>query len=200
MEHQAWSRRRFLADAGSTLGTVLAAAQWPAIAVAHQHAATQAANPGDAALHVLSKDEARDVDAIAAQIVPTDDTPGAREAGALYFIDRSLATWAAGIAGPFHAGLREFRTGFSAAHPSQVFGAADAAMQFAYLTEVDGTEFFRMMRQLTLLGMFALPSYGGNKDGAGWKLLGFEDTHAFAPPFGYYDRDYPGFVVPGDGT
>ena len=29
---------------------------------------------------------------------------------------------------------------------------------------------------------------------AGWKLLGFEDLHAFQPPFGYYDRDYPGFV------
>ena len=29
---------------------------------------------------------------------------------------------------------------------------------------------------------------------SGWKLIGFEDRHAFQPPFGYYDRDYPGFV------
>jgi gluconate 2-dehydrogenase gamma chain len=200
MEHQVWTRRQFLADAGSTLGAALAAAQWPAIAAAYQHAASGAANPGRAALHFLSEDEARDVDAIAAQIIPTDDTPGAREAGVLYFIDRSLSTWAAGVADPFRAGLRDFRSGFTAIQPSQVFAAADSATQFAYLTRVDGTEFFKNVRELTLLGMFALPSYGGNKDGAGWKLLGFEDTHAFAPPFGYYDRDYPGFVIPRDGT
>jgi hypothetical protein len=29
----------------------------------------------------------------------------------------------------------------------------------------------------------------------GWKLIGFEDRHVFEPPFGYYDRDYPGFLA-----
>ena len=24
--------------------------------------------------------------------------------------------------------------------------------------------------------------------------MGFEDQHVFEPPFGYYDRDYQGFV------
>jgi hypothetical protein len=43
--------------------------------------------------------------------------------------------------------------------------------------------------------MFALPGYGGNRDAAGWKLIGFEDRHVFQPPFGHYDRDYPGFVI-----
>jgi hypothetical protein len=32
---------------------------------------------------------------------------------------------------------------------------------------------------------------------AGWKLVGFTDMHAFVPPFGHYDRDYPGFVPQG---
>jgi gluconate 2-dehydrogenase gamma chain len=200
MEQEGWTRRQFLADAGSTVGAALVAAQWPAIASACRHAANGAANPGGTALQYLSPDEARDVEAIAAQIIPTDDTPGAREAGALYFIDCSLSTWAAGIADPFRAGLRDFRAGFSAIQPSQSFAAADSEVQLNYLSQVDGTEFFESLRKLTLLGMFALPSYGGNKDGAGWKLLGFEDTHAFTPPFGYYDRDYPGFVIPRDGT
>jgi len=36
---------------------------------------------------------------------------------------------------------------------------------------------------------------GGNSgiqdaDNLGWKLLGVEDSHIFAPPFGYYDQDY----------
>jgi hypothetical protein len=38
-----------------------------------------------------------------------------------------------------------------------------------------------------------MPKYGGNHDKAGWKLLGFEDRHVWQPPFGYYDKDYPGF-------
>ena len=25
--------------------------------------------------------------------------------------------------------------------------------------------------------------------------MGFEDRHVFVPPFGYYDRNYPGFVI-----
>ena len=48
---------------------------------------------------------------------------------------------------------------------------------------------------LTLFGMFSMPAYGGNRDGVGWTLIGFEDAHVFHPPFGYYDRDYPGFVA-----
>ena len=28
----------------------------------------------------------------------------------------------------------------------------------------------------------------------------FDDVHAFTPPFGYYDRDYPGFEAAKDGT
>jgi len=43
------------------------------------------------------------------------------------------------------------------------------------------------------LGMFSDPSYGGNRNGIGWELLGFRNDHAYQPPFGYYDRDYPGF-------
>jgi hypothetical protein len=43
--------------------------------------------------------------------------------------------------------------------------------------------------------MFSMPSYGGNSDGAGGGCMGFEDRHVFEPPFGYYDRDYPGFVI-----
>jgi len=43
--------------------------------------------------------------------------------------------------------------------------------------------------------MFTLPAYGGNRGGVGWKLIGFEDAHVFQPPFGYYDRGYPGYVT-----
>jgi hypothetical protein len=45
-----------------------------------------------------------------------------------------------------------------------------------------------------VLGLLALPSYGGNADKLGWKLVGFVDQHAWQPPFGHYDAGYPGFV------
>jgi hypothetical protein len=45
------------------------------------------------------------------------------------------------------------------------------------------------LRFLTIAGLLASPQYGGNHDGIGWQLIGFEDLHAFTPPFGYYDGE-----------
>ena len=61
--------------------------------------------------------------------------------------------------------------------------------QIEFLKSVDRTPFFGIARMLTLVGMFALPKYGGNYGGAGWQLIGFEDQHVYAPPFGYYDQE-----------
>ena len=45
------------------------------------------------------------------------------------------------------------------------------------------------MRFDTLVGTFALPSWGGNRDFAGWRLLGVEHQPFFQAPFGYYDAN-----------
>ncbi len=195
MENSERTRREFLSGAGKVFGVAWIAAHWPAIAAAHAHAAAAAAEGGPTALAFFAEADARDVDAIAAQIIPSDETPGAREAGALYFIDRSLHTWLAPGAEGFRGGLREFQTQFMAAHGGP-FAAADDTAQRTYLTSIDQSAFFLSVRALTLIGLFALPQYGGNRDGIGWRLIGFEDQGAFAPPFGYYDRDYPGFKLP----
>jgi gluconate 2-dehydrogenase gamma chain len=194
MDNAVPTRRRFLAGVGNALGAGWIAAHWPAIAAAHAHAhaAAAALNADPATLAFFALADARDVDAIAAQIIPTDDAPGAREAGAVYFIDRSLTTWLAPQGDAFRTGLRRFQTGFVAAH-REAFAAADDAAQHAYLVSVEQGDFFQSVRALTLIGLFALPQYGGNRDGVGWQLIGFEDRHVFTPPFGYYDRDYPGF-------
>jgi len=203
MTHPAGTRREFLGGAGSAFGLMWAAAHWPAIAAAHTHAVAAAAavaTGGATALGFLAADEARDVEAIAAQIIPTDDSPGAREAGALYFMDRSLRTWLAPAGEVFRTGLRDFQLRFAATHADTSFAAADPTTQLAFLAAVEKSEFFQTVRALTLIGLFALPRYGGNRDGIGWRLIGFDDQHAFAPPFGYYDRDYPGFKLPGEGA
>ena len=112
------------------------------------------------------------------------------------FIDRALATFLYQLAADYRAQLAAFQAAFRERHPSVAsFSSLDSRRQIEYLKEVDRTPFFATTRLLALLGMFSLPTYGGNRDGAGWKLIGFEDAHVFRPPFGYYDRDYPGFVI-----
>ncbi|HZF14780.1 MAG TPA: gluconate 2-dehydrogenase subunit 3 family protein [Steroidobacteraceae bacterium] len=178
---------------GQALGAGWLALNWPKISAAAMHAHESAAAP-EPRLAILSAAQARDFDAIASQIVPTDDTPGAHEAGAVYFIDAAL--------GGFHAVHREevlggharFLTAFTAKYPGESFAGSPVTRQVEFLKSVETTPFFQTMRFLTVLGLLAHPKYGGNRDGVGWKLVGFEDLHAFQPPFGYYDRDYAGFV------
>lgn len=176
------SRRGFLEGFGAAgLGAAWFAMHAPAIAAAGQHAHASVALAATGAelpkLSTLSADEARDIDAFAAAIVPSgDDGPGAREAGVVYFIDRAL--------GSFFAGQREPILRDLAALPRP----------FPDFATLEGKPLFEQLRFLTVLGLFSSPAYGGNRDGLGWQLIGFEDTHAYQPPFGWYDRDYPGFT------
>jgi hypothetical protein len=75
-----FARRSFLRLMGGTLGASCLALNWSEIAAA----ATQAANDSASGLRgtkFLTAEEAADVEAICAQIIPTDATPGARDAG-----------------------------------------------------------------------------------------------------------------------
>ena len=189
------SRRSFLLSSGGLLTGVWMAAHWPAIAAAAHHAEDMSAATEPTRFEFLNAAEAADVAAISSQIVPSGATPGAREAHAAYFIDRALSTFLSDWAAEFRSGLAEFQSTFRASNP----GVASIALmgpdqQIAYLEAVDRTAFFGTMRTLTLLGMFSSPKYGGNFRGAGWTLMGFEDRHVFTAPFGYYDREYTGFV------
>jgi gluconate 2-dehydrogenase gamma chain len=187
------SRRSFLIAFAEALGVAAVGLSWSEIArtADEAHAASQASS-----ITFLTTSDAADVDAIAAQIVPGDSTPGARETGVVYFIDRALASFFSFLAVEFHARLAEFQTACRARNPDVAsFAALSPERQIEFLKTVDQTPFFDQMRLLTLLGMFSMPAYGGNLKGMGWKLIGFEDRHVFQPPFGYYDRDYPGFLV-----
>ncbi len=189
------SRRSFLLSGSGLLSSVWIAAHWPNIAAAAHHADEMSATPAPAGFEYLNAADAADVEAISAQILPSGATPGAREAHAVYFIDRALATFLSRLAGEFRAGLTQFQAAFRAFSPASAsFAKAGSDTQIAFLKTVDDTSFFETARALTLLGMFSSPKYAGNFGGAGWKLMGFQDQHAFTPPFGYYDRDYTGFV------
>lgn len=144
-----------------------------------------------AALVTLTAAEARELDAVSARILPTTDTPGAREAGVVYFMDNVLGDQLAGMLEPLRSAMRSFQAGIAPVHPgAAVFSDLDEYDQDAYLGENDDGPFFEMVWNLTLIGFFAMSSYGGNRDGVGWKLIGFEGHGYWQPPFGYYDAEY----------
>ncbi len=165
------SRRAFLLSSGGWLTGAWVAAHLPAIAAAAHHAEKMPAAASVEHLQFFSAAEGADVEAVCSQIVPSGATPGAREAHALYFIDRSLATYFAGMAPDYRNGLKEFQGRFAAANSGSAFGGASPEAQMAFLKTADRTPFFEATRMLTVLGMFSSPKYGGNYQGAGWKLM-----------------------------
>jgi hypothetical protein len=186
------SRRSFLSGTAQLMSASWLALNWPAIAAAAHHADDAPDTPPS--FKTFNAAEAADVDAIASQIVPSGTTPGAHEAHVVYFIDQAFATFFAGHAKGYRQGLSKFQSSFRSGHAGAAFAAAARADQIAYLKTLDSGEFFQTTRLLTVLGLVASPKYGGNYQKLGWKIMGFDDQHAFQPPFGFYDRDYPGFV------
>ncbi len=181
--------------AGGTLGATCLAFNWNEIARAATEAARENAS-GSRVTKFLNAEEAADLEAICAQIIPTDSTPGAREAGVVFFVDRAMGSFYSHQAAEFRSGLAEFQAACRKWRPQTAsFSTLAPAQQIEFMHTVDHTPFFDSVRMLTVIGMFSSPAYGGNLNAAGWKLLGFEDLHAFQPPFGYYDRDYPGFAI-----
>lgn len=138
----------------------------------------------------LNTEEAQELAAIAARIIPTDETPGANEAGVIHFIDNVLGSSRTEVLSPVRAGLASLQDAVSRGHGGRKFSELEPQAQDAALRDIEDTPFFSTMRYLTIAGMFSLPDYGGNRDHAGWKLIGFEHRHVWEPPFGFYDADY----------
>ena len=121
-----------------------------------------------AALETLNVDEARWIEAIMARIVPSDDTPGAAEAGCIYYLDHQLA-------GPLSRFLPAYRTGianFQSRHPD--FLTLPPPAQTNLLASWNGNPFFEMLIDHTMQGFYGSPLHGGNRNSASWKMLGIE--------------------------
>jgi gluconate 2-dehydrogenase gamma chain len=194
----ALSRRRFVLSSATGISAAWVATHWPAILAAadHAHRAAQAASPPK--LAVLTTEQATEIEAIASQIIPTDDGPGAREAGVIYFIDRALKTFASSQNGAVADGIAQVQEKTKELFPGVTkFSAASSEQQIAVLKAMENTPAFGLFRFHTVCGFLADPSRGGNRNEIGWKLIGFDSSHAFQPPFGYYDKDYPGWQPSG---
>lgn len=133
--------------------------------------------------------EAAEVEAFAMRILPSDDSPGAKEAGVLYFIDNTLVGYAKEQAPLFASGLTDLAKSVSTKHgASAKFSTLTPAQQDEILKSIEKTPFFGAMRFATIAGFLALPKYGGNKDYVGWKFIGQEHAFEQKAPFGWYDR------------
>jgi len=148
--------------------------------------------------------EAQTVEAVAARIIPGDATdPGAREAGVVAYIDRSLAGFLRDLQTFYRRALQELDD-YSRDRHNGLFRELTEGDQDRVLAELDsvsivetesreyGTDalqdenkegdesvstllirFFSIIREHVLQGMFCDPAYGGNRDTVGWKMVGF---------------------------
>jgi gluconate 2-dehydrogenase gamma chain len=156
----------------------------PDFSFAHEYAFTQL-NAGEKQFVFFTPEEAQQMEAVCEQIIPSDDGPGAREAGAVYFIDYALSQTEPHLQPIFRTGLKEL----AAACAPDKFSELSVTQQIAVLKNLERTEFFERSRQYTILGFLGNPARHGNRDQLGWKYIGFENPGMFTHPFGFYDAE-----------
>jgi gluconate 2-dehydrogenase gamma chain len=132
----------------------------------------------------LNDDDAATVAAFAERLMPgAPGKPGARDAGVLNYIDLALAGAYADLQDFYRRGLAALEAycrktndasfvKLSAAKQDEVITALEQGKATGF-TWPTAQAFFNTVRTHTMEGMFADPVYGGNKDFAGWVLVGF---------------------------
>lgn len=182
------SRRSFLIDSALGLNAAWVAANYPGILAAQNFVRAANQKGQTPKLAVLTEAQAAEIEAMADQIIPADDTPGAREAHCVYFIDRALDTFAKNSRPAYVQGLQDLQAKTKQLYPdADKFSALTSDQQIRLLTEIEKTPFFNLVRTHTVIGFFARPEHGGNFEKVGWKLIGYDDSLNHKAPFGYYD-------------
>jgi gluconate 2-dehydrogenase gamma chain len=139
--------------------------------------------PRREALETLTSAEADVLEAFCARLIPTDALgPGATEARAAHYIDRSLGGALAASRETYRLGLTALDA-YARSAKGAPFAKLAAADQDALLTEMEkntapgfapnSAAFFALVRDHTLQGTFGDPYYGGNAGFAGWELIGY---------------------------
>jgi gluconate 2-dehydrogenase gamma chain len=116
--------------------------------------------------------EARTVEAICEQIIPSDQDAGAREAGVVNYIDVQLTRH-------FKAHRDIYRTGLAAIDAlsqgryGRPFADLASAEQTELLRDVEkkAKPFFDLILAHTMQGFYGDPRHGGNRDAVSWKML-----------------------------
>src|SRR5262245_57090943 len=196
------ARRAFLVGAAVGAGAAAGAAlipdalaqtpqAQPAAATPPAHAHGTAASQGYGAW--LNVDESATIQAFTERLMPgAPGKPGASEAGVLNYIDLALAGAYSSLQDFYRRGLAQlddhcrasYGRPFARLTPTQQDEAITALEQgkATGFTWPSAQAFFNTVRTHTMEGMFADPLYGGNKDFAGWQLVGFPGTQPLYTP------------------
>jgi hypothetical protein len=181
----------------------------------------------------FNDDEYRVVESACARLIPTDEDPGATEAGVVDYIDGFLGAfsfdppriWAGGAFSGRHGGEPGFasfhrltrldelawrtRLEGSLGRAEREWNGPVVGLQQRYrdglgalgtdFADVDGVEqdrrlkanraFTRLLYEHACEGMYGAPEYGGNRDLAGWRYIGFPGD---VQPRGYTDAEVSG--------
>ena len=139
----------------------------------------------------LSATQLRTLEAFVDRLIPKDELgPGATECGVAVYINRSLGDYLAPEKAAFIAGI-DATDAFARRTEDKAFADLPPDKQDAVLTAMDnGTAtgfpdaraFFGRVRRLALEGMFADPSYGGNRNFAGWDLIRYPGPRLAVSP------------------
>jgi gluconate 2-dehydrogenase gamma chain len=200
------SRRLFLKQGALGLSGAALLSLVPEVLHAARLEADAAAATGEKFV-VFSPEQAADVKAFAAQIFPTDDTPGANEANVVYFIDRVLDKYEPQNREEFLQCLKHLNEVSVQMFPGATrFASLKSDQQEQVITKFETfrrkrradllgslfggeTNYFETMRSYVIAGFLSDPEDGGNKDMVGWQVIGYDGMGMHEPPFGFYDAE-----------
>jgi gluconate 2-dehydrogenase gamma chain len=134
------------------------------------------------------------LEAAAARIVPSDEDPGAREAGTVDYViaqarrDAVTATRLADGASMLERLAREaYAVGFAEV-------ASEAQDDLLTRLDMEGDAFFQRLVLVVMEGFYGDPRHGGNREGASWTMIGFpgpQHPNGWERPLGWYDEQVP---------
>jgi gluconate 2-dehydrogenase subunit 3-like protein len=169
------SRRTFIASAAL-------------IPVAAIQGTPQAAAQTRAPVTILTAEQRGILGAFVDRLIPKDELgPSATECGVVEYIDGCLAEFLAAEKPSFLQGLAAVDEYARKLQGAPLAGLS-AEKQDAVLTSIDNNgapdlkAFFNRVRRLALEGMFGDPSYGGNKNFAGWDLIRYPGAKLMSTP------------------
>jgi gluconate 2-dehydrogenase gamma chain len=194
------TRRAFLVRAVAGAGSVAGAGLIPdaAAQTLEQHQDANATAPATHATGAglgtyFNAQDAATITAFSERLMPgAPGKPGARDAGVLNYIDLALSGAYSELQDFYRRGLAQLDAycrktynepfvRLESAKQDEVIKALEQG-KAAGFTWPTPQQFFETIRTHTIEGMFADPVYGGNKDFAGWRLVGFPGGQAVYTP------------------
>jgi gluconate 2-dehydrogenase gamma chain len=131
----------------------------------------------------FTNEEARLIDAVAEQIIPSDDWPGGKESGVTNFIDKQLI-------GPYKRFRSVYRKGIAAIQESSgkiyhknfeelTWDDQTSFLEAMEAGKMDGPawsdgfdrKFFELVRDHSMQAFYGSPIHGGNRDKISYKMM-----------------------------